>query len=237
MGSDGDKGRIKSKIAQVRVYPGRLTSKELLHIQKTSRWDRPIDPPAPPDRLDMYVRQGLPKFHCYGWEEPRNYEDARASCESYGQVLARIEPGQEHVLLNSCPPGEYFIGADDKEAEGTWKWVSDGSFIDLDSTLWRKDGDGFEPNVRLHQSSLMSFVFLLFSSRNSTKFGGNLAKFGENTNLVGTWKSLPRPICATLHALLPPFSLLAPPAPRPGAAGHCGAYIPCDDGMATPRAP
>ena len=57
----------------------------------------------------------------------KKYEDAASACREKGQTLAKIEPGQEHVLLNSCPPGEYFIGADDQEVEGEWKWISDGT--------------------------------------------------------------------------------------------------------------
>lgn len=149
VGSAGETGRIKSKIAQVRVYPGRLTSKQLLHIQRTSRWDRPADPPAPKGRLEMYVRAGLPRFHCYGWEDAKKYDDAVSACRDKGQTLAKIEPGQEHVLLNSCPPGEYFIGADDQEVEGEWKWILDGTTLSLESSIWRKDGDEYEPNVRI----------------------------------------------------------------------------------------
>ena len=140
VGAMGTKGRIKSKIAQLRVYPKKLTQSQLLRIQKTSRWNRPVDPPAPRNPLHGYTREGMPRFYCNSIQKI-NYQDAKSECKKQGMSLAFVDHMYMDIIKRSCPPGEYFIGADDLSSEGVFKWY-DGSRLPLDSPIWRKG----EPN-------------------------------------------------------------------------------------------
>jgi hypothetical protein len=69
------------------------------------------------------------------------WEPAEQHCVQHGLHLAKDDGGGEHdwLLMEIGDTELWWIGANDRETEGTFKWVSDGSAV---SGLW---GNG-EPN-------------------------------------------------------------------------------------------
>jgi hypothetical protein len=82
---------------------------------------------------------------CSAYSERRTWTEARDWCATRGYALATIGDATENVWLDNELDGidrntEYWIGANDRTTEMSWRWVSDGSAATY--TNW---GSG-EPN-------------------------------------------------------------------------------------------
>eukprot|EP00091_Calanus_sinicus_P009712 TRINITY_DN22593_c0_g1_i1.p1 TRINITY_DN22593_c0_g1~~TRINITY_DN22593_c0_g1_i1.p1 ORF type:complete len:118 (-),score=18.60 TRINITY_DN22593_c0_g1_i1:183-536(-) len=84
--------------------------------------------------------------HCYKlFKEKLSWNDAQSRCENEGSNLASVQSLEENGFLLKLSPQGVWIGANDKDTEGTWAWT-DGSVSDL--KYWRKsepdNGEGGE---------------------------------------------------------------------------------------------
>ncbi|MCB9763705.1 MAG: VCBS repeat-containing protein [Alphaproteobacteria bacterium] len=76
----------------------------------------------------------------YLWcPDARSWTDARSRCQAWGADLLVIETDHEQAFLESQGVGDAWMGLSDRDAEGTWAWVSGAG---LDFSNW---SDG-EPN-------------------------------------------------------------------------------------------
>jgi len=66
--------------------------------------------------------------NCYAYiEEPENWAEAQAVCESMGGQLAEISDYEENVVIKGMVTNlkaDVWIGGDDLVEEGTWRWAS-----------------------------------------------------------------------------------------------------------------
>ncbi|XP_052086392.1 perlucin-like protein isoform X4 [Mytilus californianus] len=78
--------------------------------------------------------------HCYLFVyKPITWMDARTECQNKGGYLVKVENGHEETWLTSELKDEVWLGMNDIQNEGHWRW-SDNSFVSY--TNWRYS----EPN-------------------------------------------------------------------------------------------
>ncbi|XP_021339906.1 neurocan core protein-like [Mizuhopecten yessoensis] len=82
--------------------------------------------------------------HCYRAIPylTKSWEDAKNDCQSYASNLVKIETADEHLWLRifSIQSDYSWIGANDRDKEGEWRWISDNSTVTF--TDWKAG----EPN-------------------------------------------------------------------------------------------
>ncbi|CAK6969799.1 CD209 antigen-like protein E [Scomber scombrus] len=96
------------------------------------------------DELSSFCRDGCTSFNnsfYYISSETKNWEDSRQDCKERGADLVIVNSKEEQAFISSYP--QHWIGLNDREDEGTWKWV-DGSVLNS-TVFWRKG----EPSGRV----------------------------------------------------------------------------------------
>uniref|UniRef100_A0A3Q4HVJ3 C-type lectin domain-containing protein n=1 Tax=Neolamprologus brichardi TaxID=32507 RepID=A0A3Q4HVJ3_NEOBR len=87
-----------------------------------------------------------------------NWDEARRDCRDKGADLVLIESSKEQTFLSAITNENTWIGLNDKEQEGTWKWV-DGTPLNL--TYWAEaqpdDGGGKEDCVHVRNDEKKSW--------------------------------------------------------------------------------
>ncbi|XP_067442036.1 CD209 antigen-like protein E [Thunnus thynnus] len=91
--------------------------------------------------LSHFCRDGCKSFNnsfYYISSKTKNWEESRQDCKDRGADLVIINSKEEQAFISSYY--YHWIGLNDREEEGTWKWV-DGSV--LNSTgFWRSEPSG-----------------------------------------------------------------------------------------------
>jgi len=100
----------------------------------------------------------------------RNFDDARALCESFGMLLIRIDSSDENQWYATTVPGGW-LGGDDRAVAGEWRWQDGEQF-------WSGDENG----------SAVGGLFTAWESLNpsTTPPGTNCARMTVNA----TWNDL-----------------------------------------------
>jgi len=75
---------------------------------------------------------------------PTSYPDAEAACAAFGAKLAVIKSAQTNAVVRSLVgQTDAFVGADDRDVEGTYRWLGDvNDPVSAGYTNWRSG----EPN-------------------------------------------------------------------------------------------
>ncbi|XP_021339975.1 perlucin-like protein [Mizuhopecten yessoensis] len=73
--------------------------------------------------------------HCY-WSQPglkKSWEYAQTICQSHESNLVKVETLEENLWLKTFATlSDYpWIGANDREKEGDWRWISDNSTVEF----------------------------------------------------------------------------------------------------------
>uniref|UniRef100_A0A668U6B9 C-type lectin domain-containing protein n=1 Tax=Oreochromis aureus TaxID=47969 RepID=A0A668U6B9_OREAU len=88
------------------------------------------------DRTSKPCLAGWRNFSCSCYllsESSASWDAARKDCRDRGADLVVIDSAEEQTFLSTITTNETWIGLNDKEQEGTWKWV-DGTPLTL--TYW-----------------------------------------------------------------------------------------------------
>ncbi|XP_034053895.1 CD209 antigen-like protein E [Gymnodraco acuticeps] len=88
------------------------------------------------DKLQCLMGKGWRKFGCSFYllsTEKASWQQSRQNCRAGGTDLVIVDSYEEQEFINSVIKEDTWIGLNDTEKEGTWKWV-DGSPLNL--TFW-----------------------------------------------------------------------------------------------------
>ncbi|KAH9496403.1 hypothetical protein Btru_012537 [Bulinus truncatus] len=83
---------------------------------------------------------------CLWWSDTeRNFTDARDDCIAKGSTLATFKTLEKYQILKR-KRSAFYIGLDDMDSEGVFKWHDDGSVFNLKSTFKNETFRKNEPN-------------------------------------------------------------------------------------------
>jgi hypothetical protein len=129
------KNLIKSKIAQLRVYPAALNELQLLHIQTRSLWNLKAQDPAVVNNLTTRGPQNA------------TFAEATAACAAQGKTIVTSDNREAKLNLLERAGSDLqslsWVGAlKDEECTSKWKWSAaaapDGCLMDKNS-FWEGD--------------------------------------------------------------------------------------------------
>jgi YHS domain-containing protein len=78
----------------------------------------------PDDHCELAEHDGHEYWFC---RNDRTWQDARTRCEHVGAELARIDDQAENDFVRGELVADAFVGANDLDAEGQWRWSDDGA--------------------------------------------------------------------------------------------------------------
>ncbi|XP_077968718.1 uncharacterized protein LOC144422778 [Styela clava] len=83
-------------------------------------------------------------------DTPKNYEGAKAACESLGGYLAKVDNQRMTYIINASVElvgsiNSYFIGGNDRAIEGDWKW-QDGTDVIMREEVGYQNWKHGQPN-------------------------------------------------------------------------------------------
>jgi hypothetical protein len=76
-----------------------------------------------PANCDYALRNGHDYLFC---GKTATFSSARNSCINYGLDLAIVDDQAENDFLHAASNGDTWIGANDQDSEGKWRWVVPG---------------------------------------------------------------------------------------------------------------
>ncbi|KAL3969657.1 hypothetical protein ACER0C_027454 [Sarotherodon galilaeus] len=85
---------------------------------------------------------GWSKFSCSCYllsERSASWDEARKDCRDRGADLVVIDSPEDQTALSNIATTEAWIGLNDKEQEGTWKWVDGTPLTLIPAGNWEED--------------------------------------------------------------------------------------------------
>jgi hypothetical protein len=74
---------------------------------------------APDSNCTKHVFNGFDYWVC---QNLRTWSQARSRCQAEGYELVRIDSAAENAFIDSSTTGDFWIGANDQQTEGAWRW-------------------------------------------------------------------------------------------------------------------
>jgi Zn-dependent metalloprotease len=81
------------------------------------------EPPGPEAGCVRGERNGHQYWFCGAL---RTFDESQNACQSVGLELASIDDAQENEYVRQRVPGPAFMGLNDRQREGAWRWMADG---------------------------------------------------------------------------------------------------------------
>ncbi|CAC5366818.1 MRC [Mytilus coruscus] len=106
--------------------------------------------------------------HCYLFVYTQiTWMEARTECQNKGGYLVKVENGQEETWLTSQLEDEVWLGMNDIQNEGHWRW-SDNSFVSYNNWRYGEPNGGRGENCLCYCKAICGMSSFVWNDRPCT---------------------------------------------------------------------